>query len=179
MNANAAAGPRILLFTGDGKGKTTAALGLALRAAGHDMAVAIVQFLKNDATVGEAAALGQLPQVSLLQAGLGFVPSADSPAFARHRAAAEDGLKAAVERIASGRYTVVVLDEICIAVAKGLLKENDVIDAVKMARPGMCVVLTGRGASAGLIALADTVTEMRCVKHAFEVGRPAEDGVER
>ncbi len=117
MSSMDAASPRILLFTGDGKGKTTAALGLALRAAGHGMTVAVVQFLKNDASVGEAAALRHLPQVSLLQTGLGFVPARSAPAFAQHRDAAAAGLVAAAERIASGRHAVVVLDEGCLAVA--------------------------------------------------------------
>lgn len=170
--------PRILLFTGDGKGKTTAALGMALRACGHKMPVSMVQFIKNDPSTGELAAAAVLHDFEIMQSGRGFVPASTKPAFADHRAAAETGLKQAAERIASGRFGLVILDEVCGAVARGLLEERQVIEAVKSAPPQTCVVLTGRDATPGLIALADTVTEMRIVKHAMQAGRGAEKGVE-
>jgi len=84
----------------------------------------------------------------------------------------------ATEALASNRYRVVILDEICLAVARGLLDEQAVLAAVRQASPQSVVVLTGRGAPPGLIELADTVTEMRCVKHGFEIGRQAQLGVE-
>lgn len=170
--------PRILLFTGEGKGKTTAALGMALRACGHGMPVSVVQFIKADSTTGELAAAACLTGFEIVQSGRGFVPRADKPAFADHRAAAQAGLQQAAERIAGGRFSLVILDEVCGAVARGLLDEHEVIEAVNRAPPHTCVVLTGRDATPGLVALADTVTEMRVVKHAMQDGRPAEKGVE-
>ena len=170
--------PRILVFTGDGKGKTTAALGMALRAAGHRMKVAIIQFVKADADVGEVRALANNPQIEITQTGLGFLPSPADPRWAAHCAAAEAGLRKAAESIEAARHDMVILDEVCFAVARGLLKEADLIAVLRRARPGMILVLTGRGATEGLIALADTVTEMRCVKHALQNGVSAQKGVE-
>ncbi len=170
--------PRVLLFTGDGKGKTTAALGMALRAAGHGLRVLIVQFVKGDPETGENRAVTLLPGVELRQRGLGFIPRPTAASFAAHREAAINALREAAEALASGHHDLVVLDEVCVAVAKGLLGEQAVCEAVNKARAGTCVVLTGRGATPALIDLADTVTDMRCVKHAFEAGRRAQTGVE-
>lgn len=169
---------RILLFTGDGKGKTTAALGLTLRAAGHDMAAIVLQFIKKDAATGESAGAAFLPNVLLAQVGEGFVPPLSDPRYAQHRAAARAGLRRAEQAIASETYGLIILDEICLAVVLGLLDELDVIAAVRKAPDWMCVVLTGRDATPGLIALADTVTEMKCLKHAHQEGTPAQKGVE-
>ncbi len=177
-DAGAGNSPRILIFTGDGKGKTTAALGMALRAAGHGMAVKIIQFIKADASTGELAAFAMLPTVEIHQTGKGFVPPPDRPDFACHREAAADGLRMATEALCDGRYGLVVLDEICTAVDRGLLSEADVVAALKAACADTVVALTGRGATAGLIALADTVTEMRCIKHGARAGWPARKGVE-
>jgi cob(I)alamin adenosyltransferase len=167
-----------VLLTGDGKGKTTSALGMALRAEGHGMSVCIIEFIKADANIGEAYALAQHPRIEFIQTGLGFLPKPAHPAFAKHRAAAENGLRKAQEIIASGRCDMVILDEICVAVAKGLLSEADVATVVRSARAGSCVILTGRGATPGLIELADTATEMRCLKHGMQSGIPAQKGVE-
>ena len=167
----------ILLFTGDGKGKSTAAFGMAVRAAGHDQRVLIIQFIKSDAAVGELAGL-RLLGIALVQTGRGFVPGADSSQYAAHRAAAQAGLKLADEALQSGDYDLVVLDEICGAVAKGLLDEQAVVAAIEAAPEPINIVLTGRGASAGLIALADTASEVRPLKHALEQGIAARKGVE-
>ena len=168
--------PRILLFTGDGKGKTTAALGAVLRALGHGMRIHIIQFAKAAAS-GEHGTLERLG-CELTLAGRGFIPSPDDPAFAEHRAAAEDGLRQAREAVGSRDADVVVLDEICVAVARGLLAETDVAEVVSAAPSGKTLILTGRGATSRLIELADTVTDMRCVKHALQTGRKAQQGVE-
>lgn len=170
--------PRILLFTGNGKGKTTAALGMALRAAGHGMPTLVLQFVKQDPTSGEIAAVGSLESVDIVQTGLGFLPAERSPALARHREAAEAGFARAREAILCGRYSLVVLDEICFAVARGLLNEADVLELLGRLPDGINVVLTGRGATPGLIDAADTVSDIRCVKHAAEQGRGARKGVE-
>jgi cob(I)alamin adenosyltransferase len=169
---------RVLIFTGDGKGKTTAALGLALRAAGHGMRVAIVQFIKADRNAGELRAIAGLPGVTLEQFGRGFLPKPEDPAWAEHRAAATEGLRRAREIVAGRAAALIILDEVCLAVARGLLGAADVLAVVAEAAPETCLVLTGRGASQALLDAADTVTEMRPLKHGFQIGIPAQVGVE-
>ena len=112
MNETPDAG-RVLLFTGDGKGKTTAALGLALRACGHGLRVLALQFVKA-APTGELAAARHLPGFELVQCGRGFVPAPNSPAFEEHCRAAAAGLELAAEAMRSERYGLVILDEICV-----------------------------------------------------------------
>lgn len=170
--------PRILLFTGDGKGKTTAALGMAIRAAGHNLPTLILQFVKCDDSTGECSVCRHLPSVEIRPSGLGFLPPPLSPKFVDHQQAARQALDAAAQALAEGKYRVVILDEICVAVAKNLIDEDDVIRTVNQAPRGVIVVLTGRGASQKLIDLADTVTEMRCLKHGYQQGRQAQEGVE-
>lgn len=171
--------PRILIFTGDGKGKTTAAMGMVLRASSHGMRIKVVQFLKSDTGSGEVAALQSLPGVEFARRGLGFVPKRrDDPQFTEHRRIAEEGLSLACKTILSGDYDLVVLDEICGAIAAGLLDEADVTAVLKRAPAGLRLALTGRHATEALIELADTVTEMRCVKHGLQQGRTAQKGVE-
>ncbi len=169
---------RLLIFTGDGKGKTTAALGMALRAAGHGSGVLIVQFVKSDSSTGEIAAIGRLPGVEISQQGRGFIPRAAGAARSAHREAAERALDLAREGLASGRYGLVILDEICVALSARLLEVSAVVEVLSKAQPGACVVLTGRGAPPELLEMADTVTEMRCVKHGYRQGIPAQPGVE-
>ena len=169
---------RIILFTGDGKGKTTAALGMALRASGHGMKTMVIQFVKSDATTGELAACRHLPGCEIVQTGKGFVPERTDPAFTEHLSAARDGLLLAEEALSSERYDLIILDEICTAVAKGLVDEGQVIEAIRRGAPGTCIVMTGRNATAGLMSLADTVTDMRMVKHGFQDGWEGQKGVE-
>jgi cob(I)alamin adenosyltransferase len=171
--------PRILIFTGDGKGKTTAALGMAFRASGHGMRTCVVQFIKSDTSVGEITAANASQKIEIHPTGLGFLPPGHGPHLASHRAAAQAGLKKAAEALASGRFELLILDELCLAVARGLVDEPQVVELVAHAAPNACLVLTGRDAPAALLALADTVTEMRCVKHGMDQGIVAQDGVER
>jgi cob(I)alamin adenosyltransferase len=169
---------RTLIFTGDGKGKTTAALGMAVRAHGHGIPVAIIQFVKSDVTTGEFAVMSRLPGVEIFVTGRGFVPPESDPLFVEHRRAAEEGLRIASEAACSGRYGLVILDEGCYAVARKLIPEEHVLRLLKERAPGVIIVLTGRGATEGLIAAADTVSEIRSVKHGFDSGRTATKGVE-
>jgi cob(I)alamin adenosyltransferase len=169
---------RVLLFTGDGKGKTTAALGMALRASGHGMKVFILQFIKNDPTTGEVAACSNLPGVEIYQSGLGFIPESSHPSFSKHCRKAEEGLKKAHEALESGEYSMVILDEVCTAVAHHLLDEKSVIETLKKRHEGIHVVMTGRSATPGLINIADTVTEMCLIKHSFAEDQGAQKGVE-
>ncbi len=166
----------ILIFTGNGKGKSTAAFGMALRAAGHNHRVLILQFMKHDESVGELVSLKQLA-IPVIQTGRGFVPKPDNPHYAEHRQAAQEGFALARQALNSGHYDLVVLDELCGAVAKGLLDEIDVITALQEASSPLNIVLTGRGASERLIELADTVSEIMPVKHALEQGISAREGV--
>jgi cob(I)alamin adenosyltransferase len=168
---------RVLIFTGDGKGKTTAAIGMAVRASGHGHAVKIIQFVKADQG-GEHDAIEKASHIDIIQTGLGFLPKADSDKFAEHKKAAKRGLKIAKEIIASKEYDLVVLDEICFAVSAGLVEEADVIDIVKIAKPDSCIVMTGRDATPALIEIADTASEIKCIKHAYESGTKAQKGVE-
>jgi cob(I)alamin adenosyltransferase len=170
--------PRILIFTGEGKGKTTAALGMALRAAGHAMRVHIIQFVKADRRTGEIKAVANLPGLTLTQAGRGFLPPPGDPKVPAHQAAAQDGLAQARQVLAAGDVELLILDEICLAVSAGLVTEDQVLDLVA-GSGATTLVLTGRGATPGLIAVADTVTEMRPVKHLFDTNRgSAAKGVE-
>jgi cob(I)alamin adenosyltransferase len=169
---------RIILFTGDGKGKTTAALGMVLRASGHGMKSLVIQFVKSDPDTGELSACRHIAGVEIAQTGRGFVPERTDPLFQKHRKAAEEGLDLAERALLSGFYDLVILDEICIAAWKELLDEKKIIEVVLKGGPGTCVVMTGRNATAGLISLADTVTEMRMGKHGFTEGWEAQKGVE-
>ena len=169
---------RLLIFTGDGKGKTTAALGMALRAVGHGQRVLILQFIKANDYSGEQTALKNLPGVELHQMGRGFLVPPEDPRFEEHRRAAEEALKKAVEILEAGRHQLIILDEVCTAVKKNLLTEAQVIEAVSHRKGNAVLVLTGRGAGPGLTALADTVTEMRNVKHGLTAGWKAQEGVE-
>lgn len=169
---------RILIFTGNGKGKTTAALGMALRAHGHGMPVSVIQFVKSDTETGEFAALKAMAGADIVVTGRGFVPRPTDPRFAEHRRAAEEGLRIAGEAAFSGRPGLMILDEICTAVALNLLTEDAVLALLKKTPPDCTVVLTGRGATEGLIEAADTVSEIRSVKHGFDSGRKAQKGVE-
>ena len=169
---------RILIFTGDGKGKTTAALGMALRASGHGMRTLMLQFMKANETVGELTALKNLPRVEIIQMGRGFVPSAADPAFPEHRQAAFHALEKAAEALRSKRYDLIILDEICTAMDKGLITEDQIMKLIEESGEVSCLVLTGRGATDRLIARADTVTEMRSLKHGLREGITAQKGVE-
>ncbi|MEI8235157.1 MAG: cob(I)yrinic acid a,c-diamide adenosyltransferase [Verrucomicrobiota bacterium] len=170
--------PRTLIFTGEGKGKTTAAFGMVLRAVGHGQRVLVVQFLKSNAATGELLACAHLPHVEVVQMGCGFVPPPEHPAFATHRAKALEALVFARKAVGSQKYDLVVLDEVCGAVVRELIEEEAVIALMNAPERTACLVLTGRYASAGLIGQTDTVTEMRCVRHGYMQGIAAQKGVE-
>ncbi|WP_298629849.1 cob(I)yrinic acid a,c-diamide adenosyltransferase [uncultured Thermus sp.] len=166
----------LLVYTGDGKGKSTAAFGLALRAHGRGLRVRIFQFLKHQgARFGEHRALAQLG-IPVEGLGDGFTwKSRDLEASAR---LAQGGWERAKEAILSGEWDLVVLDEATYPLRYGWVSLEEFL-AVVQKRPGhVHVVVTGRGAPEALMALADTVTEMRKVKHAFDQGVPAQRGIE-
>lgn len=169
---------RTLIFTGEGKGKTTAAFGMVLRAAGHDQRVLVVQFIKSNAATGELRACAHLPQVEVVQMGCGFVPAPEHRAFSKHQHAAREALAFAGQAVLSGNYDLIVLDEICGAIGRGLIDEESVLAMLSAPERQACIVLTGRHASERLIDHADTVTEMQCVRHGYTQGITAQEGVE-
>jgi cob(I)alamin adenosyltransferase len=170
---------RILLFTGNGKGKSTAAFGMLARALGHNMRARVIQFVKSDDSVGEQKFFTQFDTVQWEQFGLGFLPrERERPEMELHRSAARKGLDAALSAIASPDYDFVLLDEICYALGEKLIPLEPLLEALKEIRDGKIVVLTGRNAPEALIEAADTVSEMNMIKHAFEQGIAASAGVE-
>jgi cob(I)alamin adenosyltransferase len=175
---------QVLLYYGQGKGKTTAALGLALRAIGRGWRVCMLQFTKSGEwppgePVGETAAATRLaPELELIPTGIGFVNILGDPyPFEEHRAAAERGLTLARDKLASNEYELVILDEIIGAVGQGQLDLDAVIDTVRGRPRGVSVLLTGHDDReefiARLLPIADLATEMRKVKHPFDTGRQA------
>lgn len=169
--------PRVLIFTGPGKGKTTAAMGMALRAAGHDMRVMIIQFVKNSPS-GEITAFEKFDNVTITQQGLGFVPKPSSQSFAEHKSSAHHGLEILADTIKSDDYDLIVADEVCTAVDTGLITDSEVIEVISQASGCTILVLTGRNATGLMVDFADTVSEIIPVKHAYESGFKAEKGIE-
>ncbi len=169
----------LLINTGPGKGKTTAALGTALRAAGNGMRVLILQFLKGSWHYGELDAAQTLgPNFVLKQMGRGFVKVGGAETDPEDVRLVQAAWDEAQEAICSGEWDLVVLDEINYAISYKMLDPALVADALK-ARPEMVhVILTGRNAHPLLVELADTVTEMREVKHAYQKGILAQRGIE-
>jgi len=167
---------RIIVNTGDGKGKTTAAFGTALRAAGHGQRIAIVQFIKGTWNYGEATALEAFPNVYLQRIGSGFTWKADDPMVPR--SLAREAWELSLRLAMSDDYDLLVLDELNYAAAEGYVTEEEILEFLRNKPERLSVIITGRGASQGVIEAADTVTEMRAVKHAFENGSPAKKGIE-
>lgn len=169
----------LLVITGKGKGKTTTALGIVLRAAGHDMRICIIQFVKGTRGTGEIAGLRKLPTVEFHRAGTGFCGiQGDSLPYSRHKADAQHGLSLARRKMRSGKYDLVVLDEINIAVALGLISRRQILSLIDTRPPQLHLVLTGRDAMPEVIERADTVTEMKEVKHAWHQGISPEEGID-
>jgi cob(I)alamin adenosyltransferase len=167
---------RIIINTGEGKGKTTAAFGTAFRAAGHGLQVAIVQFIKGSGNYGEAKAAEKFPNIILTRIGSGFTWKAEDPAVPR--ALAREAWEVCCEAAASDDFDLLVMDEINYAMHEGFIEPHEVADLLQHKPERLSVIMTGRNAPAELVALADTVTEMRCVKHAFDNGTHAKKGIE-
>jgi cob(I)alamin adenosyltransferase len=168
---------RLQVYTGDGKGKTTAALGLSLRAAGAGLKVYIAQLMKKGGT-SELKSLSHLREwITIEQFGTGrFVGSTPSPEDSRM---AKKGVEAALSAMTSGRYDLVVLDEGCVAAAKGVISQDRLLELAASRPPEVELVITGRGADPRLTDTADLVTHMTAVKHYYEAGTGAREGIER
>ncbi|MBE0465617.1 MAG: cob(I)yrinic acid a,c-diamide adenosyltransferase [Candidatus Desulforudis sp.] len=168
----------VLVFTGDGKGKTTAALGLALRAVGHGMRVLVLQFVKGGWETGEIKAAAGLAGLEIRSVGAGFVHPGEEQGLSRHREAAGQALAEARAALQSGLHDLVILDEALCALGLSLVSLEELLTLISLRPPGMHLVLTGRGAPPEIVARADLVTEMREVKHPYHAGIAAQRGIE-
>jgi cob(I)alamin adenosyltransferase len=172
----------VQIYTGDGKGKTTAAFGQALRAAGQGNKILIYQFLKPPAlNTGERTALSSLPSIKIESLDIQW-DMAKSPKDPKATAEAQTAIHKALEQLAKWAtkrdFDVLILDEIVYCVAKGLAKLDDVKKVIDGRDKHVEIVLTGRGATTELIAMANLVTEMKNIKHPFDAGISARKGIE-
>ena len=175
----------IIVYTGNGKGKTTASLGAVLRALGHGWRVLVIQFFKGDWPVvfGEVEMGKRLsPQLEVLQLGKGFVKfMGDKKPFEEHLSAAKDALRVAKTRMTSGGYDLVVLDELIYAIDYAevqLVSLEEVLDLLDAKPPSLHLILTGRNAPQAIIDRADLVTDMREIKHPWQQKIPAQEGID-
>ena len=170
----------VIVYTGGGKGKTTAALGIVLRAVGHNKKVWMVQFIKGSWHYGEIDSAKRLgPEFQLSPAGKGFVGIIDDTLpREEHKKNAENILKICKENILSDRFDVIILDEINYAVNLDLIDVNDVIELIKTKPKRLDLVLTGNHAKKEIIELADLVTEMKEIKHPYKSGIKAKKGID-
>ncbi|MDP2993318.1 MAG: cob(I)yrinic acid a,c-diamide adenosyltransferase [Deltaproteobacteria bacterium] len=169
----------IHIYTGNGKGKTTAALGLALRATGQGLSVTMIQFLKGETDIGEIrAASAFLPKFVIKPTGQkGFIFQREISTEDKERAA--EAMELASQIVHDQSTEVLILDEVNVAVALGLVPEAWLISLMESKPQTMELVLTGRNASPRIIACADLVTEMREIKHYFKKGVEAREGIEK
>ena len=165
------------IYTGDGKGKTTCALGLALRAVGQGFQVFMVQFLKTDDTGEVKAARRLAPDFTLASLGAPGFPRLSDP-DPETLALAREAFTLARRVILAGEHDLVILDEVNLFLAYGLVPMDEMLEVLRQRPPHVEVVLTGRNAPAALVDLADLVTEMHPVKHYFEAGVKARRGIE-
>ena len=167
----------LIVHTGAGKGKSTAAFGLALRMLGHDRRVGVVQFIKGAWLTGERAALAAFgDRIAWHTLGEGF--TWETQDLARDRAAAQRAWAQAQALMADESLALVILDELNIALRYDYLDLSEVLQALSARRPDLHVVVTGRNAKPSLLAAADLVTEMTVVKHHFAAGVKAQSGIE-
>lgn len=167
----------LIVLTGHGKGKTTSALGMAMRAVGNGMRVLILQFIKGAWTYGELQSLGNMEQIKIKPLGNGFTWTKEN--LEEDRRLAEAGWQEAVFEMQRGYYDMIVLDELNVVLSYGLLPKEAVVDSLENRTTGSHIVVTGRNAPDELIAIADLVTEMKEIKHPFrDRGLKARKGIE-
>lgn len=170
----------VIVHTGNGKGKTTAALGLAVRAWGDGLRVLILQFIKGGWKYGELETIKQLGEldgrIELRRLGKGFQRNEDDKRA--HIEAAQAALQDAREAFVSGKYDLIILDEINYAVKFDLITVDDIMELLSKRPPDLHVVLTGREAREEIIDMADLVTEMTLIKHPYQKGIKAQKGIE-
>ena len=169
-----------IVYTGKGKGKTTAALGIALRATGYNKKICMIQFIKGSWHYGEMSSSKRLePEFEMVAVGKGFVGILDDNSPREdHEKIAQEAINISNEKIHSGKYDIVILDEINYAVNLQLISINDVLNLIKDKPSDVDLVLTGNYARDEVIEMADLVTEMKQVKHPFQRGIKAKEGID-
>ena len=166
-----------LLLTGDGKGKSSSAFGMVMRALGYDQKVGVVQFIKGEQLSGEEIYLKEhCPQVDFYQMGTGF--TWDTQDRSADMAAARRTWERARPMLEDASFDLVVLDELTYMIAFKYLPEEEIIDAIRQRPPGQSVVVTGRGGGKALQGVMDTVSEVKEIKHAYRAGIKARRGVD-
>ena len=170
----------VIVYTGGGKGKTTAALGMALRAVGYGHKVCMIQFIKGSWHYGEIDSSKRLtPEFELIAAGKGFVGILDDTSPKEdHEKYAKEAIKLCKEKILSEKYDLVILDEINYAVNLGLIDINNIIELIRIKPKRLDLVLTGNHAKEDVVKLADLVTEMKEIKHPYKSGIKAKKGID-
>ncbi|MFC1533068.1 cob(I)yrinic acid a,c-diamide adenosyltransferase [Thermodesulfobacteriota bacterium] len=169
----------IIVHTGNGKGKTTAAMGMALRAAGHNHKILMVQFIKGSWSYGELEAVKRLsPNFEILPLGKGFIRFDKEGPDPEDRKAVIEAWDIFKKRMRSGEFDMIILDEINYALSYNLLDLEDVLVELKTKPEGTHLVLTGRDAHPKIIEIADLATEMKEIKHPFHKGIKAQKGIE-
>ncbi len=166
----------VMVYTGNGKGKTTAAVGQALRAIGHGYRVYMIHFMKGR-DYGEFLAAGRLPNLTVVRAGRDVFVNRENPEPVDIELA-RDGFERAKKAVCSGEYDLVVLDEIIVAVDYGLISEKELFELLEQKPPRVDLVLTGRGASPELVKRADMVSEILAIKHHYDAGVDGRKGIE-
>jgi cob(I)alamin adenosyltransferase len=170
----------IVLITGYGKGKTTTALGIAVRACGHNMRVCIIQFMKGDIYAGEWDGVKKMGcEVELISTGKGFCGIQGNPyPYEEHRMNAQEAIQLTLQKMESGQYDILILDEINNALHLRLVDLEQVLEIIRRKPPLVHLVLTGRDAHPQVVELADTVSEIKEVKHAYRKGIEPQPGID-
>lgn len=170
----------VIVYTGNGKGKTTASLGVALRAIGHGLRVCMIQFIKGEWHYGELNSIKKLePDFELIVAGKGFIGIIDDDhAFEEHVRAARTALDIVEQKISLDTFDIIILDEINYAVHLGVLPLADVMKIIQNRPKHLSLILTGNHACEEIISLADLVTEMKEIKHPYKKGIKAKRGID-
>ena len=170
----------IIVYTGKGKGKTTAALGIVLRAVGYGYKVAMIQFIKGEWYYGELTSSKRLePEFEMIAAGKGFVGIIDDDhPIEDHQSSAREAVALAQDKLSSGAYDIMILDEINYAAKLNLISEQDILDIISTKPEKTSLVLTGNYVPESVIAAADLVTEMKEIKHPYQKGVKAKKGID-
>ncbi len=167
---------RIIINTGDGKGKTTAALGTAFRALGHNQKVCVIQFLKGKGDYGERLFASRIENLEWHICGKGFVFNKED--LEEDRKVAREGFEIAREKILGDTFDLVILDEVTYLFLYEFLDIREIIELLQKKPERLSVIMTGRGADQALVDIADTVTDMQALKHGFTEGIKAQKGIE-
>ena len=170
----------VIVYTGKGKGKTTSALGIVLRAVGYGKKIAMIQFIKGSWHYGEMDSSKRLePEFEMIAVGKGFVGILDDKSTKEeHENVANEALKISKEKMISGDYDIIILDEVNYAVNLNLVKIEEILSLIKSKPDNIDVILTGNYAKRELIEIADLVTEMKEIKHPFQKGIKAKKGID-